>query len=749
MGFLDNTGLSYFYSKLKEKFIRTINSQGPDSSGNVAITNVATADNLTSPDAQASYDSFIYRTSGGNASLESGEAQLVYIEGNTNINGRVEESLIIEANNGITATYDMDIWRNNGFISSNNEYNFYYYKPTSSVATDIWEPENGSWKLFGRLPVGKKLDSYGIYVSNVILPSLQITAVGEMEAVIKPDDWESKVLASGTYNFIYIGSDWTLLGRTIDITTYGISILSGGPSNNDQIIVNYIKGTPNSILTAYYVAPQNGTIVNAKPTSFQATGFNQFDKNTMYLANAAIANDNHIISNTGTYLCYCYAKGGVTNGYVAYSASGKINNIAWHSDVPVIDDIVITENQSVTSTLSSILFDNDGYVVVEVNNEAGMDDLCVHPRWSGSMDEIYEAYVAPSVITIPQTSSVGSNLPIYTYGMPRVGSVADKLNLDAKTYTKNIERVINNPSNMNMVISYNVDYIYDDNYIYYVLTSPETYLLVSSVSPIYMVNDFGTEEFVGTTVPVYAQVLYGQNLRDKLRTDVITISEQNLSFLQKQQVAKNLDLLSLGSAPEIPSGANLNDYVTPGVYSVRSNSVAATISNIPSTYAGKLYVTNGTGGDKNPTDNWFYVQQTYKDYQGNTYERYSGNSNVGYFDWSSSDCQWHRPEERAFQSGSSYCKMPDGTLIQHGTTSSFSLSGGLLLSTITMSYNFINTNYTVMLTPGRNCLGYLTSPICEGNAGANIERTTNSFVISAKGTNSNISVSWMAIGRWK
>jgi hypothetical protein len=82
MGFLDQTGLAYFYSKIKEKFVRSINSITPDSSGNVAITNVETANNLTSPDGQTSYGKYIYRTSGGDASLSSGEAQLLYIEGN-------------------------------------------------------------------------------------------------------------------------------------------------------------------------------------------------------------------------------------------------------------------------------------------------------------------------------------------------------------------------------------------------------------------------------------------------------------------------------------------------------------------------------------------------------------------------------------------------------------------------------------------------------------------------------------------
>ena len=47
MSFLDENGLAYFYSKLKEKFIRTVNGIGPSSTGNVtlAASNIGTSDN--------------------------------------------------------------------------------------------------------------------------------------------------------------------------------------------------------------------------------------------------------------------------------------------------------------------------------------------------------------------------------------------------------------------------------------------------------------------------------------------------------------------------------------------------------------------------------------------------------------------------------------------------------------------------------------------------------------------------------
>ena len=103
-----------------------------------------------------------------------------------------------------------------------------------------------------------------------------------------------------------------------------------------------------------------------------------------------------------------------------------------------------------------------------------------------------------------------------------------------------------------------------------------------------------------------------------------------------------------------------------------------------------------------------------------------------------------------FPSGSGYCKLPDGTLILWGTWSSFSLSGNVMTATIQMSsaYSFVDTNYCVMLTPARNCIAYLDG-LTEGNTNGNIERTVNSFAVVGHGTNQNITINWLAIGRWK
>ena len=63
-------------------------------------------------------------------------------------------------------------------------------------------------------------------------------------------------------------------------------------------------------------------------------------------------------------------------------------------------------------------------------------------------------------------------------------------------------------------------YEFDENYIYQVrateVTSPIT------IDEEYQVSEHGLEWFTGTTVDVYAEILYGSNLKDKLRRDVIT-----------------------------------------------------------------------------------------------------------------------------------------------------------------------------------------------------------------------------------
>ena len=184
MGFLDSNGLAYFYNQLKSKFVHSVNSLTPDSTGNVMITNVATADNLTSPDNQTSYGTYIYRTSGGDVSLQSGPAQLSYIDGNIEAVGRVLENFQISATNNIIITVDAATWRNSSYGSASNTYTFNY-----TASTNSWSPT---------------LATYGLSASNVIISSAtaSISGMGITNATVNKATWETQITTTGAYLFI-------------------------------------------------------------------------------------------------------------------------------------------------------------------------------------------------------------------------------------------------------------------------------------------------------------------------------------------------------------------------------------------------------------------------------------------------------------------------------------------------------------------------------------------------------------------
>jgi hypothetical protein len=85
----------------------------------------------------------------------------------------------------------------------------------------------------------------------------------------------------------------------------------------------------------------------------------------------------------------------------------------------------------------------------------------------------------------------------------------------------------------------------------------------------------------------------------------------------------------LGSCPVIPNNSNLNNYLTPGVYSIRSDNNAKTMANIPIQYAGVLVVASGLGAEVNPSGAWQYVIQTYIPYLSSSYPSYERSMYAG------------------------------------------------------------------------------------------------------------------------
>ena len=118
---LKKSGIKYLLEKLKDIFVqirdsvRSVNGTGPDENGDIAINVVPFARGLETESSQSNAGTFVMRTAGGEASIESGEAWLMQVLGNSEHIGYVPESLAMEVipmerENPITATIDRDVF---------------------------------------------------------------------------------------------------------------------------------------------------------------------------------------------------------------------------------------------------------------------------------------------------------------------------------------------------------------------------------------------------------------------------------------------------------------------------------------------------------------------------------------------------------------------------------------------------------------------------------------------------------------
>ena len=82
-----------------EERVRSVNGTLPDATGNVQVEHALTADNLTSSEGQTNVGTFVRRTSGGSASIATGNAWLSTIRGERTHIGYVPESLTCKPTN--------------------------------------------------------------------------------------------------------------------------------------------------------------------------------------------------------------------------------------------------------------------------------------------------------------------------------------------------------------------------------------------------------------------------------------------------------------------------------------------------------------------------------------------------------------------------------------------------------------------------------------------------------------------------
>lgn len=271
--------------------------------------------------------------------------------------------------------------------------------------------------------------------------------------------------------------------------TYGITV-GGTPKNGDAINV-------------YFIAENRGTITNATPETFNSTNWNLYDNETGY-AKVLKYSDVHGFKIGGTY--------------TGVSFSTTVNG----------EKTVITPDSN-----GLFIVPSDGYVFVTGGNDT---DTYVLMTWSDWENGYTGDFLAKSVSTI-DFSEVMEN--VFPFGLCAIGIVTDEINFNDNVAIVRIERVAYSTENRIIAENSGREFIYDANWIYSVKETPEK--MRFNVDNDLVVYDHGVEYFTGTEVPLTAFELFGQNLKDKLRREVVAVTPQNFSASQKQIARENIE----------------------------------------------------------------------------------------------------------------------------------------------------------------------------------------------------------------
>lgn len=325
--------------------------------------------------------------------------------------------------------------------------------------------------------------------TGYVAESIEMTVNGsDISATLDRDTFVAAVSTSGTITLSYTTA-WST-----DPATYGITV-SGTPTNGDSIVVVYVKGN-------------RGTITTANPTSFVSTGWNLYNHTSGY-ARVTDYSEQYGFAIEGTYTALKFA------------------------------ETLTGEQTTITPVDGYFTVPSNGYVFVTGGTST---DTAIWMTWSDWSEEANGGEFEPYSQSTIDLSGVMVNFP---YGLARIGSVYDEINLNTQKAYNRITRISYSDENLATVIALGVPYDTDTNYIYYELSEPVQFNI--SLDGTYTVSDHGEEMFIGTIAPVSAVSLYGQDLKGKLRRDVVTISQQTLTDSQKSQVLENIGATPAGS----------------------------------------------------------------------------------------------------------------------------------------------------------------------------------------------------------
>ena len=296
----------------------------------------------------------------------------------------------------------------------------------------------------------------------------------------------SYVDESGTITMVYDGSDWKVDGTAVTLSDYGVTV-TGTAVSGDEIEIVYVKAS-------------RGLISVATPTAFNATGWNLYNNTNGY---ARVFKYDHGYKAGGTYTMLQFSA----------TISGTKTTIT-----PVDGDFDIP---------------SDGYVWVTGGDLTSTYITPTHTDWTEGPNVPFTTY---SLDTIDLTA-LGD---LFEDGMCAVGGTYDVIDFELGMAIKKIEKLEYSDETIAALILAGRDYDADEDWIYAVMASADWETEDLASDGVYSVSDHGLEWFDGTDVGPYCAILYGQNLKDKLASDVVTISAQNLTPNQQKQIRQNV-----------------------------------------------------------------------------------------------------------------------------------------------------------------------------------------------------------------
>lgn len=535
---------------------------------------VGMAEQLYSPDGVTSDGLYSYRTTAGDKDVATGDAELRVLKGNSDYSNVVTsygaDAALYRNGEEVTGfTYDIttgDVqtaqWVSvgraenvTGYSSTtariktitNNVTGFWHFKDSDNDDIGImWNNQEWSTVWNSRC---QKVDATHFAFDNgngqlVIEDGYVVGTITGGSAVWKeifvddatqylPDNpyeiWaEATVdndIPDGTSTYTYDSGSWSpelpqaVLSMELNSETYV-------PDDGDELVITKSVSA-------------EGNAVHPNPSEFVSLGLNSFDYTASGLLTTKVEDysisydDNEdaykIVENQGYGLFFIKAVTGLENGYIIYSINGNADPIP---GISATND----ENAEVDFSGTVELSAAHKYVVYPTAEKPYIvfssvldyvDGACVHPRWSGKMDDAFEEY-SESTISLSGLAQ---------YPLCSVGEFRNEIDLKNGVFKEYVRVEEFDSDKINYYINeegkgLGIDLAYDEDYIYVAGDEPREISISANYA--YKDNDFGVEYFVedGEIMPqpVYAENFYITNLVDKLRRmemDFIHLDDPN------------------------------------------------------------------------------------------------------------------------------------------------------------------------------------------------------------------------------